>query len=189
MLFIALTLIASSVWPGADTNRPLFFDSPLRCAWKQGYMGTFQPDAIFSICLITAGFIARLSKLFISTSEFFRLWLRDRPSNWLKHKFDIAERKGRISDVAAARLCWRALATFILGIYVKARSLYDLYESLLSELLWLSFSLLWGFSKIFAWRMSAPVKIYENQWSFGQLASLLLLLLPMVALPELYSGE
>ena len=140
-------------------------------------------------CLITAGFIARLSKLFISTSEFFKLWLRNRPSRWLKCKFEIAERKAKISDTAATRSYWRALATFILGIYVDARSIYDLYESLLSELVWLSLSLLWGFFKIFAWRMSAPVKIYENQWGFGQLVPPLLLLLPVVAIPDLYSGE
>lgn len=190
MLVAALALTASRVWPDRDGFEDiLYFDSPVRCAWEHEYMRSWSSDALFSICLVTAGFLARLSKLFVSTSEIFRLWLRDRPSSWLKRRFDTAERYARSSNTVATRFYWKSLATFILGIYVEARSLYDLYESLLSELIWLSFSLLWGTTKIFAWRMNAPVRQYENDWGFGQLVPLLLLLLPMVAVPDLYAGK
>jgi hypothetical protein len=190
MLVAALALTASTVMP-SDLNigHGLFFDSPMSCAWNKEYMRWWPPDVVFSVCLISVGYLSRLSKLFISTSEFFRFWLRDRPSTWLKRTFDIADGSARRSKNMGARFCWRTLATLILGIYVDARSLYDLYESLLSELIWLSFSLFYGVSKTFTWRKDSAVREYENKWGFGQLVPLLLLLLPLVALQEIYAGE
>jgi hypothetical protein len=189
MLFAALALANSKLWVSLDVEETLYFDSPVSCGWRTEYMRTWKPDAVFSLCLITAGYVARLCKLFNSTSEFFRQWLRDRPSSWLKRNFDIAERHATSSSKVIVRLYWTSLATLILGIYVEARGLYDLYESLLSELIWLTFSLLWGFSKVFTWRMDAPIREYEDSWGFGQLVPLFLLLLPVVAVPELYAGR
>ncbi len=187
MLITALSLTSSRVWPSGDWYE-LYYDSPVSCAWKQEYM-TYRPDAAFSVFLVTAGYLARLSKLFISTSEFFRSWLRDRPSSWLKHKYDFTQRRRRASNNATARVFWKLLGALSLRVYIDARALYDLYESLLSELIWLSFSLLWGVSKILTWRMGAPVTMYENKWGFGQMLPLLLLLLPAVAVPQFYDGE
>ena len=191
MLVVALALTSSRKWPSYQNfpDTGLFYDSPVSCSWKQEYMMSGQPDPIFSICLVTAGYLARLTKLFTSTSDFSRLWLRDRPSSWLKRKYDSAERRKRTSNNAATRFYWKSLATFSLGVYVDARAVYDLYESLLSELIWLFFSLLWGIFKIFTWRMDAPVTTYENKWGFGQILPLLLLLLPAVAVPQFYDGE
>lgn len=87
------------------------------------------------------------------------------------------------------RLFWRLSATSILAVYVALRPHFDLYGSLLSELIWLTFSLVVGFSKIYNWRLIAPFRAYEDTWGFGQLLPLLLLLLPIVSLPEIYSGE
>ena len=200
MLFVALASTASQVWPGSDGvsfEEPsrryvygiLFYDSPVRCAWRKDYMRVWEPDTVFSLCLLTAGYLAKLSKLFITTSDFFRLWLRDRPSLWLKRIFDAAETRAATSSNPSSSFFWKSLATLVLGIYVDARALYDLYDSLLSELIWLSFNLLWGISKIFAWRMQSVVREYEDRWGFGQLLSLFLLFLPLLAVPGFYAGE
>lgn len=191
MLFVALALTSCSVWPDISYSDQhlLYFDSQVTCAWDSELMTAWRPDVVFSVCLVTAGYIARLSKLFISTSKCFKHWFRDLPGSGLKSLFDKTETLSGTSSNGISRLAWRLLGTLILGVYVDLRALFDLYESLLSELIWLSFSLLWGTPKIFVWRMGAPVRNYEDTWSFGQLLPLLLLLLPVVALPELYSGK
>jgi hypothetical protein len=193
MLFAAIVLTTSKIWPRSEfyykSTEGLSLDSPAHCAWEHKYMGSWEPDAVMSVCLLTAGYLARLSKLFESTSEFFKYWLKERPGAYLKGMHDGADRRSRTSTNAVARLYWKLLAAFLLGCYVDARSLYDLYESLLSELIWLSFSLLWGTFKILVWRNGAPTREYEDAWTFGQLLPLLLLLMPLVAIPELYAGR
>ena len=190
MLFVALVLTVPAIRFG-DTYwyLPLYRDSPAVCSWDWEYMKTWQPDCVFSLCMLTAGYLARLSKLFISTSTFFRKWLRDRPTIWLKLLFDRSERRAVASPFATSRMFWRLTGALVLSIYVNLRSLADLYESLLLELLWLNSILIWGTAKIFTQRSTAPVQPYEDTWGFGQILPLLLLTLPLIALPELYSGK
>jgi hypothetical protein len=191
MLFVCLALTASSVWPARRYRPTLYFDSPVFCAWDSKFtkgVVAWGPDTVFTLCLLGAGYISRLSKLFISTSNFFGQWFRDQPSRWLKLLYDKTERLSTTSN----RISWafgRLSTTLILSVYVALRSLFDLYGSLLSELIWLTFSLLWGVMKIYVWRGKAPFHDYEDTWGFGQLLPLLLLLLPVVSLPEIYSGE
>jgi hypothetical protein len=191
LLFVSLSLTASSAWPTRRTDSTLYFDSPVICAWNSKFtkgMVAWEPEIVFASCLLGVGYISRLSKLFISTSSFFGQWFRDRPSCWLKSMFDKTEALSKTSK-SISRPFWRFLATIILGVYATLRSPFDLYGSLLWELIWLSYSLLWGFSKIYIWRSTAPFRANEDTWGFSQLLPILLLLLPIVSLPEIYSGE
>lgn len=61
----------------------------------------------------------------------------------------------------------------------------DVDSDVLPQLLWLSFSLIWGTMRLFYTRRPSE----ENEWSFGQLVPVLLLLLPVLLVTEAFSGK
>lgn len=180
MLFIAVVLTGSSAWRDYSLDYSpqfplaIYLDSHVVCGWDPMYMKNWEPDNVLTLLILITGYTTRLSRLFAPTSKFFRKWCRSRPSRWLKSQYHKTERS--------------RFAHVILYIYVYLRSLFDLVESLLSELIWLLLSLLWGTSRIFAWRQEAPFRTEEDTWGFGQLLPLFLLFLPIVSLQELYSS-
>ncbi|KAM5362164.1 hypothetical protein ACJZ2D_012686 [Fusarium nematophilum] len=54
-----------------------------------------------------------------------------------------------------------------------------------ARVLWLSFSLLWGTKRLFSTRIDGPAE--EDDWTFGQILPLLLLLAPLAAILEHFS--
>lgn len=109
MLFVAVLLTLSPVWPPWRSGESLYMDSIVFCAWGSNYFKNpmkrpWQRDNIFATCLLTAGYIARLSKLFISSSTFFKHWFRDRPGSWLKSLFDKTEKRSSMSRTSTSRL-------------------------------------------------------------------------------------
>ena len=78
MLFVSLALTASSAWPTraeyhSRGSSMLYFDSPVVCAWNSKFMKgavAWEPDIVFTSCLLGAGYISRLFETFHLNFEF-----------------------------------------------------------------------------------------------------------------------
>lgn len=189
LLFIALAFTGSSPSP-INSEYQMFrfdFDTSVVCSWVDGNLNYWEPDTVLSVCLLSAGFLSRVSKLFVTTSRFFRLWLRQNPGHWLKALYLKCHQRERSAGVTW--ILWRSTKWVLVSTYINARAVYDIYESLLSEIIWLSLSLTWGATKIYALRKDSPLSEYESSWGFGQILPLLLLISPIVSLPEIYHCE
>ena len=201
LLFAALWLTGSSHWPllggsgyyvkGLTPLNMFYFDSPIVCTWRNGYIRTPSIDTILSICILTLGFISRVLKLFESSANACQRIFVDAPGSWLKRRIELYHSKveafgnaGRLVP-KGSKMLLKVKRFSLLVIYINARSVRDLYTSMFSELLWLTLSMLWGLSKVFSYRRFSPVATFEQSWSFGQLLPMFLLVLPLVSLPEL----
>jgi hypothetical protein len=201
LLFAGLSLTGSSHWPvihfsdfyekGLTPVKMFYFDSPIACSWENGYLRAWPLDTILSICILTLGFISRLTRLFESSSQLCQRKLVDRPGHYLKEKISSCHSKLYCANQTRRplslghRLLLHVMRITVVVIYVTARCVHDLYTAIFSELLWLTISMLWGLSKIFSYRNFSPIAAYENSWSFGQLLPMLLLALPLISIPEL----
>lgn len=72
-----------------------------------------------------------------------------------------------------ARKAWAIASWSTLTFFLYVRAFYDIYESLLIELVWMTLSLLLGFAQIFSWAQLSPLNKFEKMWSFGQILSTL----------------
>ncbi|CAF3626566.1 unnamed protein product [Fusarium graminearum] len=58
----------------------------------------------------------------------------------------------------------------------------DMFTSFVSEVYWLTFSLIWGTKRLFETRQMGPEE--ENEWTFGQTLPLVLLIAPLATIIE-----
>jgi len=184
MLFAALSLYAMY-----DFDGPMCFDSPVICAWTREGWKNWGPDNVFSICLLTLSYLGKLMRLFVCTSDFIGIWLRRKPSRLLNSGFYSSIARMSNSRTVVGMIFWKLFGFLFFAVYVWVRALYDLFESTLSELIWLTLSFFWAFAKIHTCRSLMPRGYTGDPWAFGQLLALLLLAMPLMVLPELYSGK
>ncbi|KAJ9660348.1 hypothetical protein H2198_002657 [Neophaeococcomyces mojaviensis] len=192
LLFAALCFTGSTAWPtswDSSTPRYFYFDSPVFLLWTTEYMGKWRNDTIFALIILSLAFISRLLKLFKSTSEFSRKWLRTWPEDLLKKHFQSCRVHQHSSHNGSARAWWIFSSWGTLALYLYIRAIFDVFESLLVELLWLTLALTWGFTETFSWKYSSRFSQYEQKWGFGQVLPLLLVVAPLFAIPELLDAS
>lgn len=186
LLFLALCLTASTTWP-TSIDAKYTFDQSAICTWTDGNLDKWRGDTVFALIILSLGYVFRLCKVFATTSDFCRRWLRTTPEDALKRAFlrmhlDTDKSRGAFRRIFCATASW-----FILATYMYLQAFYDIFESLLIELIWMTLSLLWGFAQIFSWHRLSPLNQFEMQWNFGQILPMLLVVAPLLALPAYYS--
>lgn len=165
---------------------PFFMDTAIICAWSCGEMGPWPADTIIAVTLISLGYLARCIRIIPHAASFWRRRVITPSGALLASTFlRIAERR-KASPGPLKRTVYSALLFATCTIYLNCRVLVDIFGSLFSELYWLSLLLFWGASKLVVWRIVSPTSQYENNWGFGQVLPLFLLLAPFAAIPELY---
>lgn len=189
LLFIALCLTASTKWPTATNDNAFTFDAQAVCTLADGNWRVWRGDTVFALILLSLGYIFRLCKVFETTSDGCRKWLRTVPEDFLKRGFVRCQNRRDESPNFVSRAFWQFMSWLVLSSYLYVRAFYDIFESLLVELIWMTLSLLWGFAQIFSWQQNSPVRRFETQWSFGQILPLLLVAAPLIALPEFYADS
>jgi hypothetical protein len=177
----------------ADNEGTLYpFDTPARCGWTPSAVEHLSPDTVFATCVLGFGIVSRIIRLFDKSSNTIECWLRRMPSKWLQKSG--AKWRGRVhaSRNPRSRTWWKIATGSVITVYVFGKATYDCIGSTLNQLMWLTFSLLYGTSKIFSWRgmtERAPgLALAEYEWTFGQIIPLLMLIQPLMAIPELFSG-
>lgn len=179
MLCVALILGDMSNFRDDDGDMVFPADTPVSCAWKTPIGYVVSPDLIASVSILTITHFARISKLFVSTSSRSALWLKKKPSEWLKSQYTNCTLKSR---------WWDPRSLLLIIVYTHSRAIYDSYESRIFETLWLTFGYVYGCVQILRWRGSAPAGYHDSNWGFGQLLALLSLFVLLVALPETIAG-
>jgi hypothetical protein len=139
-------------------------------------------DGAISLSLLTVSYFARPLKVFERSAQWSQTWFREKSGSWLRTLYNHSADSGNIA-------WWNIFPFYVFTIYCFGRALCDAYESRVFELLWLSCSFAFGCTKIFVWRNSTPPGYRENDWTFGKTLAVLSLMLPLLALPELYAGK
>ena len=180
----------TQMYEGSYSVPSYTYDAPVRCTWSSEAFIAPSPDVVFAAIVLVLGFVSRVVRLFDASSNLFEKWLRTIPGNSLRRLGEVWHARAEHSESLASILWWRIATGTVITIYVVVKAFYDCIGSTLNQLLWLSFSLFYGTAKIFSWRaLTIDVGLDENVWGFGQIVPLLMLLQPLMALPELFSGK
>lgn len=186
MLFVAVALSGATL--SGDIEFTL--DAAARCAWNSSRLKTWSADVVFSVCVLTVGFLSRLVKLFDNPSRVAKLWLRTKPGGWLKRQCGACLRNAKEASNWATKTYWKLLTAILIAVYIWIKAIYEALGSALAELLWISFNLFYGTAKVFSWRFSTTgIGLQEGEWTFGQTVAILMLILPLMAITEIHSGD
>ena len=196
LLVIALLPTGDSkwlFWPPL-TPSPYTDGVPVLCFFKMLGVGgrenqfTNDPDQtssmVISIVVLCFGYMTRLIKISAWATNFTNQWFRERPGNLLKRK--LAETESR-SLLPGASIYWKLKRVVLGTIYLALRASFDLYSSLLWEILWLIFAMVWGSIHLFHARKGVTRRngeIQQSIWSFGQCVSVILLAQPLLSIAE-----
>lgn len=174
MLFVTLSLFAVA------PNGAYSLDSGIHCLWSDNTT-TPRPDAIIALLLLGVNYTARLMKAFERPAAWSRLWFREKPSALLKILYNRTANGGNIP-------WWNIIPFWIFVVYCLGRAVYDMCESRVFQLLWLSWSFGYGCAKLIMTRDLAPKDYQESDWAFGQILAMLALAVPVLGLPQIYYG-
>ncbi|KAF2019289.1 ArfGap-domain-containing protein [Aaosphaeria arxii CBS 175.79] len=152
---------------------------------------------IISIVVVGLSYIHTGIRLFDPTSEMSRKILRHGPASYVKQCLRFLEDRTIAKKGLVAILC-TPIYLFLYAAYASARAFFDFLESMLFEIIWLSFAVAWGSIKLYDTRRSVHYNsdaewiddsgdiLEENIWSFGQILPLVLLLLPILGMIQAY---
>ncbi|QLI66093.1 Elsinochromes biosynthesis cluster protein HP1 [Metarhizium brunneum] len=163
-----------------------FSDSaPAVCYFKGGMDrdGTPFASMVLTLLLLAYGYLVRVAKLFESSSTVlsrFSRRLLDRNHD----KFLNAWARGLQNMRPSVALCVAgAFIPLQTSLYFALRILLDLYASMLSEVSSLVLSASWASTRLANLRRSGDVG--DNDWTFGQVISLVLLAGPALSIAQL----
>ncbi|OBT78882.1 hypothetical protein VF21_02796 [Pseudogymnoascus sp. 05NY08] len=188
----------------ADDGLPVYPGSPAKCCFsaipdKANFIGSDQIRfdlMMISEALLIGTSLTRAIKLFRSSSEFSKTWLRHKPAQMCKRVAGKLQERYYGSYLKLARVMYIAGYCTIMAFIPFARGVYDSVDSVFFEIVWLFFYLVWGTIRIARDRPAAGVDfaakhdiqkdvvLQENSWGFGQLVPTLLLILPLFSLVE-----
>lgn len=97
---------------------------------------------IFSVLVVGLSYIHTGIRLFDPTAEFSRKYFRAVPSSIVKKFLFSLERKATRRGIRAA--FWTVPYLIIFAAYASLRAAYDIAESMLGEIIWLSFAIVRG---------------------------------------------
>jgi hypothetical protein len=203
-LIVALLPTGSHFWLNLLPEDGGFYPSlSAKCYYVQLVSGRYNPgrgpklwSMVVSILVIGISYLHSGIRLFDPTAEFTRKYFRAWPGSILKRSLYFLERRSTRRGIRAA--LWFLPYLGVFAGFTCLRVLYDIVESMLLEILWLSFAIAWGTIKLWDTRSSArfdedgqdvganPEVLEEDFWSFGQTLPLVLLLLPILAMAQAY---
>ncbi|KAH9868865.1 hypothetical protein J1614_007940 [Plenodomus biglobosus] len=204
LLIVALLPTGSKTWLNQYPHDGEGFYPSLStaCFFKELTMERFRHRSpklwsmAFSIAVVVVSYVHCIFRLFEPTAGTPRKYIRQWPGTKVKHALYFLERKSASQSLAA--YLWHVLYLIMYSMFIPARAFYDIAESMLLEIIWLTFAMAWGTIKIWTTRYSATFNydgrnltenhevLEENVWSFGQTLPLVLLLLPILSMAQAY---
>lgn len=204
LLIAALLPTGSSLWLNQYIGEGAGFYPGLSavCFYKQLTMPSFLQrgpklwSMIFSVTVVAISYIHCGIRLFDPTAEISRKYFRILPGSKFKSLMYSAERRVRHGGLQAYFWCVPYLVLY--AAFTSIRAFFDIAESMLLEIIWLSFAMAWGTIKVWDTRAAAAYNhdglsmtvnhevLEENTWSFGQILPLVLLLLPLLSMAQAY---
>lgn len=206
MVALASLLIAAFLPTGSQNwlnqyqaNGTAYFPTlSTACFYRQLGMRNFLPrgpklwSMIFSVAVISVSYIHCAVRLFDPNGQTSQKYLRARPGSYFKSLLFFLEKKVLCKGFQS-RL-WNVFYLPLYAIFVSTRSFFDIMQSMLLEIVWLSFAMAWGTIKIWDTRSAVSFNpdgeshdVHEDShWSFGQTLPLVLLILPLLSMAQAY---
>lgn len=97
---------------------------------------------IFSILVVGVSYIHTGIRLFDPTAKTSRKYFRAIPGSYLKGLLKFMEQKATCGGIRGT--IWAILYLFAFAGYVSIRAAYDIAESMLGEIIWLTFAIVSG---------------------------------------------
>lgn len=153
-----------------------------------------------SMCLLFFGYSSRILKISTSATAFWRREMRTKPGNFLRDRRD----KARSHLTATPPPLWSRLRyLFLEVVVVLGVAVFDTFESMLWEILWLFLALIWGSLHLFLarsrdlWKIrwqpavdgGKPVSEDYDEWNFSKVFAIVILFLPLLQVAESFFGE
>ncbi|KAI9777683.1 MAG: eukaryotic translation initiation factor 3 subunit E [Geoglossum umbratile] len=138
-----------------------------------------------SASILAISYLTRFLKLFGKAPVFAKRW-GELDNHLMKVLRALKAITGSSGATPRRKLIVCVLKSVMFAI-LQATS--DLYGSILLEITWLIFGLAWGTTRLILVRQLTTGISEENDWSFGQLLPVLLLVLPFFAVVETFIDE
>ncbi|KAK1995572.1 hypothetical protein LX36DRAFT_725136 [Colletotrichum falcatum] len=172
------TGISQTIADGYRCNRKQDFDgselTPLRTSAYE--------SSVVSIVILTLSFTSRSIKMFRTSSEIAKGTIRQKLGHWASSCLTATAAGYRHFGTTASR---RKLLTVLrpldlmIALYLVVKLYLDVLLSEMADVFWLFVSSIWGTVRLFQARESAEVKGDENEWGFGQVLAVFLLMGPI----------
>ncbi|KAF5489300.1 Oxidoreductase andH [Colletotrichum siamense] len=145
---------------------------------------TAYDSSILSIVLLIFSFFTRSVKMFRALSKMTKKTIRQKLGHWAASCLTATAR--RYPHFGTTALRRKLLSVFrpldvMVALYLVVKLYLDVLLSEMSDIFWLLISSLWGTARLFMARGSADVLGAENEWGFGQVLAVFLLLGPITA--------
>ncbi|KAK2778808.1 hypothetical protein CKAH01_11582 [Colletotrichum kahawae] len=147
-------------------------------AWYMYSTGLAETSALTSMILIFLGFFMRLVKITSNFSSGMNTIFRTKPSNWLLR--NMAKRTDNSTKGRFGRCFAYNFLVIEMTWYLFTKSYVNLVSSDLIDITQLVVSFTWGTIRII--RSRASVKVNENEWGFGQILPVFLLIGPLAGM-------
>ncbi|KAL5439012.1 hypothetical protein PMIN05_005536 [Paraphaeosphaeria minitans] len=152
---------------------------------------------VFSVLVVGVSYVHTGIRLFDPTAKFSRKYFRAIPGSYVKGLLQFLEHRAACRGIRAT--IWTIPYLLAFAGYASVRAAYDVAESMLGEIIWLSFAIAWGSLKVWDTRSLVWVTQLDNgdiafkntyndddTWSFGQILPIVLLLLPILSMLQSY---
>ncbi|KAI4657181.1 uncharacterized protein J4E79_007797 [Alternaria viburni] len=207
LLIAALLPTGSRMWLNGypDDGEGFYPSLSTVCFYKELGMRSFLRrgpkiwSMIFSVVIVGVSFVRCGIQLLDRDGDVSRTCLRTLPGTKFKQFLSFLESKTLPRTIQA--YIWHLPYLLSYASFIIARAIYDVSESMLLEILWLTFAMAWGTIKVWDTRAAASwnydgynftlnQKISEeNSWGFGQTLPLILLLLPLLSMAQAYLDD
>lgn len=218
MLAVALLPTGDTLWSfGDDGSYQQSQGVPALCYFRrlgshehQKQFDVYSPgfiSMIISIFILASGYLTRAVKLSNRASNITKAWFNEKPSHSLLHLRDCALERLERPVPTSRKIQWVVGYILIETFNVWFKVLYDIYASMLwevcvpiailggvmriltsSKIIWLVSALAWGTRNLFAVRVANNIDA-ESSWGFGQIFTVILLVLPLLGTVETFYGK
>lgn len=208
LMLVLLVLVIVGLLPTGFFNSDNFSSQAI-CYFNQSY-GYWRHDATsgdpvretaewqtmaMSVILLIFGFVSRSFKLFQPLSTAFRIQIRSPISRLAQRTLQrLGEPSSGVSLGWKDRLKLSIVTRPALATFLMVRLSCDLFSSAIFEVYWLFVILLWGTLEFLAARNSISSKspqatLEEEQWTFGQILPIFLLLGPLFTVAGIFAAN
>lgn len=180
----------------ANTLSPYSAGSPAICFWRIRYQSGFSGDSIWSFTVMTVSLLWKGLLLFNTSHKFVKFTVRrvvlGTISKWLDFVLARRGRSRRAPNLLtqAKKMGMTLIFKVLLALYVALWLLLELSGSFVISLWMCAIGLAWGSTRILLHRsyISEVVLKKENEWGFGQILPIMLLVVPVLGCMETLSG-
>ncbi|KAI4231760.1 MAG: hypothetical protein LQ349_005401 [Xanthoria aureola] len=183
------------LWRESDEDHVVPILAPALCYFRTLGSQSFEDwvkisswtgaSMIISLVVLISGYITRMLKLSDHASNTIRKYLREASSKAIRAIRGVILVRLNSPAPSFHKVHWVVAYTALETSYIWLKALFDIYESMTGDIIWLASALAFGTRNLFMARSDAG-RSEENTWGFGQMFPVILLVLPILSALETY---